>query len=474
MELFLLAIGGLVIGAGLSTLILRIRMSEAIVRARSENSVEIAALRERLSAKEGHIGALEADCRDLQRELQSSQQHILALTTTKTELETSLENERRAGAEKIEVLNEAQLKLADIFNQLSASALKQSTEAFLELAHSRFEKFHEVAQGDLEKRQLSINEALKPVRDSLQLFDNKIQELEKVRVGAYQGLTEQVRNLLETQTHLRQETSKLVSALSTPRVRGNWGEVQLRRVVELAGMLEHCDFVEQEHLSTERGALFPDLTVRLPGNKCIVVDAKTPLSGFLEAFETTDETVKKRKFEEHARLVKNHITALGAKSYWDQFESAPEFVILFMPGESFMSIAFEQDPTLFEYGVTNRVILATPTTLIALLKAVAYGWRQESLAANAREISDLGRELYKRIVDMSGNFSDVGTRLAKAVESYNKALWSLETRVLVSARRFKELQTAEGMPEIESTSPLEAAPRLIQSNELRSQVETSS
>ena len=272
--------------------------------------------------------------------------------------------------------------------------------------------------------------------------------------------------MLETQTQLRSETANLVRALGTPRVRGRWGEIQLKRVVEMAGMLDHCDFYEQQSVSTEEGRLRPDLIVRLPGGKNIVVDAKAPLTGYLEANEATDEPTRRSKLQDHARQIRDHMTALSRKSYWDQFQPAPEFVVLFLPGETFFSAALEQDAALIEQGVEQRVILATPTTLITLLKAVAYGWRQENLAANAREISELGKDLYKRIADMSSHIGDVGSKLGKAVESYNKAVGSLETRVLVSARRFRDLDAAGTEQEIDPVLPVEVAPRQLQASEM--------
>jgi len=306
---------------------------------------------------------------------------------------------------------------------------------------------------------------LAPVRESLEKVDHKIQELEKARVGAYATLSEQVRSLVETQTQLRSETGRLVTALRAPGARGRWGEIQLKRVVEMAGMLEHCDFTPQATLYGEEGRLRPDLVVRLPAGKTIVVDAKTPLEGFLAAVEAADEATRKARLADHARQVRAHLVTLGRKSYWEQFEQAPEFAVLFLPGESFFGAALESDPSLIEFGVAQNVVLATPTTLIALLRAVAYGWRQEKLAENAAEISALGKELFKRLSDMGEHWNKVGRALDRAVEAYNSATGSFESRVMVSARRFEELKTAPLGVQIAPLEPVEKTSRTVEAAE---------
>jgi len=379
-------------------------------------------------------------------------------------LQTIIEKERQTAAEKLRVLNEAQVRLSDSFKALSAEALRNNNASFLQLANATLEKFQEMAMGDLDKRQQAIGQLVLPLKESLQKVDEKIRELETTRVAAYTSLTDHLKNLAAAQTGLERETAKLAGALRSSSVRGRWGEIQLQRVVEMAGMVSYCDFAAQATVETEDGRQRPDLVVRLPNDKKIVIDAKAPLDAYLDALDALDEDGRRNKLRDHARQIRSHLARLAAKGYWAQFEPAPEFVILFLPGENFFSAALEQDGDLIEYGVEQRVIVATPTTLIALLKAVAYGWRQAQAEENAKQISELGKSLHERLRTFATHLAALGKNLGQSVDFYNKAVGSLEMRVLPAARRFQELGAAGG-DEIETLEMVDKVARGLDSGE---------
>jgi DNA recombination protein RmuC len=392
----------------------------------------------------------------------------LAARPAQTRLRTELEKDRAVHAERLSAYADAEMKLRTTFQALSAEALKTNNRAFLDLAETRLREARTEARVDIDARKQAIENLLGPMAKTLDQVNREIVDAERRRVESGAALMERLASLGTAGEDLRTETARLVDALKRPGVRGRWGELQLKRVVELAGMIEHCDFEEQQTLPADERRIRPDVVVRLPGGKHVVIDAKVPLDAYLKALDAPDEAGRQLLLADHARQVRVHLTQLSSKAYAAHVRPSPDFVVMFLPGEMFFSAALEQDPALIEFGVNldQHVILASPTTLIALLRAVAYGWQQQAMEENARKISDLGRNLYESIRSLGGHFDTLGARLKSSLDAYNQAVGSLEGNVLVKARKFKELQAANGGEEIKTLEPVDRVPRMLQAPEL--------
>jgi DNA recombination protein RmuC len=401
--------------------------------------------------------ALMARYDDATRQLQSAQ-------AEQARLETQLAHTKSDAEQKLQLLRQEQQRLGPEFERLATAALRQNRDEFLQLANDRFKGSEERVKGELEQRRSAVEALVKPLNEQLEKVSKHVSTLEQARTNAYAELRTQLEAMGKSSEQLRTETQQLVTALRAPQVRGRWGELQLRRVVEAAGMLEHVDFTEQATADTADGQLRPDMLVNLAGGKHVVVDAKVSFNGFLEAQEARDEATRNARLAAHARHLKGHIDSLAGKQYWEQFSPAPEFVVMFVPSEVFLNAAMEQDPTLYEYAFECNVVLATPATLVALLRTVGYTWRQDALAKNAQQVLTLGRELHSRLATMGGHVSKLGRQLDSAVSAYNSTVSSLESRVLVTARKMADLKVVD--EDLDSVTQVEKAARQVQAPEL--------
>ena len=446
---------GVLVGGILGALIIGFWMAS---RVRASLHAQLLASSERAQRAESLADELRRQGEQSRLDLEKVRQDLSDAGQARAVAETKAAESALHLDEQKTLLGHARQELAETFQALSGEALKQNNEAFLNLARSSFETLQAEAKGDLTQRQQAIDSLVKPLQDSLHRYDDQLRQLEQSRQAAYGGLDQHLKILAESQQRLQSETGNLVMALRAPAIRGQWGEITLKRVAELAGMVAHCDFFEQESVTVDGGRLRPDMVVQLPGGRQIIVDAKTVLAGYLDAHEASTEELRLEGMRRHAAQVRSRMDELSVKAYWNQFVQTPEFVVLFLPGEQFLGAALEHDPRLIEDGFLRSVVIATPTTLMALLRAVAYGWRQERLTEHAEEAGRLGKDLYERMAVLTEHLNDVGQALGKSVLAYNKAIGSLETRILPAARRFKELGVSSEK-EIPMLEPVELVSR---------------
>jgi DNA recombination protein RmuC len=444
---------GLLAGAGTVWTILKKQLYNE-KRTCTQIKIELSAIDSSLKSKTEALSKLEEQFAQLQNKNHDLRSNNQELEKKLVETKVRREEETKALKEKIEALDRAEQKLSNAFKSLSSDALKSNNKTFLELAKSTFQNFHDGAKGDLEKRQQAVQYFIKPLEQSLKKVSDKMQEIEKGRIESSSSLNQQIKSLSETQIGLQQETGNLVSALRKPGIRGSWGELQLRRAVEFSGMVEYCDFTQQESTTSENGRYRPDMIVNLPNGRRIIVDAKTPMHSYLKAIESKEKSKQNTLLKSHARDLRERIKELSLKKYWEQFDQTPELVILFLPNEMLFRVALEQDASLIEFGTKSKVILSSPTTFIAILRAVAYGWQQDKITMHAKQIKELGQDLYDRIGVLAEHWATLGKHLDKTIDSYNKAIRSVETRILVTARKFKDLGSATDK-EISELEPVE-------------------
>jgi len=432
----------------------------AASRTRGLYAARLQDVERRLASQEGSAATVREELQRGRETVDRLQVELRTVAAEKADAEARADESRAGLDEQKRLLEEAKARLSEAFRALAADALKSSNEDFLRLAEQRFKMLAQEAAGEMEARKTAVGALVQPLQQALNAYQQEARALEEKRLREISGVGRQLTEVAQAQTALQRETSNLVNALRAPQVRGRWGEIALRKTAELAGMTKHCDFTEQETVQTEGGRLRPDMIVHLPAKRDIVVDAKVALNAYLESLEAATPEQREAALVRHAQQVRMHVRRLASKEYWNQFPQAPDFVVLFIPGEVFFAAAMERDPDLLQDAMSSQVLIATPTTFIGLLLTAAYGWRQEQVAENAQRISELGRQVHERLAILIEHFAGVGKSLEKSVEAYNRAVGSLETRVLPAARRFPELDSGSGKP-IPGLDPIAQTPRLL-------------